>query len=79
MDNNTIMILLGFVVAMIGIMTPVIKLNKTITEFSCAIAELRQLLSGTTDAVDKQGEQLKDHENRIVKLECESEFQCNKK
>ena len=37
MDNGTIMVLLGFVGSLIAVMTPIIKLNSSITKLKIVI------------------------------------------
>lgn len=37
MDNNSIILILGFLVTLISVMTPIIKLNSTITKLNVTI------------------------------------------
>jgi len=62
MDNTSILLLLGFVGSLIAIMTPIIKLNASITK-------LNVTLDNTNKVVGKIDDKINDHEIRIVKLE----------
>ncbi len=62
MDNTSILLLVGFVGSLIAIMTPIIKLNASITK-------LNVTLDNTNKVVGKIDDKINDHEIRIVKLE----------
>lgn len=62
MDNTSILLLLGFIGSLIAIMTPIIKLNASITK-------LNVTLDNTNKVVGKIDDKINDHEIRIVKLE----------
>lgn len=62
MDNTSIMLLLGFGVSLITIITPIIKLNTSITKLDVTLKNINE-------TVDKNDRKTEDHEIRIVKLE----------
>lgn len=69
MDNNSIMLLLGFIGAMIPIITVIVKLNSTITKLNVTITVLsEQMKTSQADRSDIHT-QLNDHETRITVLE----------
>lgn len=63
-----ITVLFGFGVAVV---TPLIKLNSSITKLNCAIDTLNTNLSTTDSRVTEHGKQIEDHERRITILEVE--------
>lgn len=69
--DDTIMLILGFIGAMIPIFTVVVKLNSTITKLNTTIEVLTKQME--TSQNDRQGihNQLNDHETRISILESE--------
>ncbi len=73
MDNTSIILLLGFVATLIGVMTPIIKLNNLITELRTTLDILRKQLEETaetlTQRVAEHGRQLDAHSNKLVELE----------
>ena len=62
MDNTSILLLVGFIGSLIAIMTPIIKLNSSITK-------LNVTLDNTNKVVSKIDDKINDHEIRLVKLE----------
>ena len=67
-----IIALAGFI---IGIMTPIIKLNTAITSLKCSIDALRTDLLRSDKRIDAHSLKLDDHEKRIIKLEDEKEIE----
>lgn len=62
MDNNSIIMIFGFAVTLIGVMTPIIKLNSSITK-------LNVTMEATNKIVGKIDDKVENHEIRIVRLE----------
>lgn len=62
MENNSIILLLGFIGSMIAIITPIIKLNTSITK-------LNVTLENMNETVTKNDKRVDDHEVRLVRLE----------
>ena len=69
MDNNTIMLILGFIGSMIPIFTVIVKLNSTITKLNTTIEVLTEQMKFSQKDRNKIHEQLNDHETRISILE----------
>lgn len=80
MSDGNIMLLLGFVAAILVVMAPVIRLNGKITELTVLISELKGVVKDKTDTLDKRvtehGKEIDElkvkqarHEERINKLE----------
>lgn len=67
--DNTIMLILGFVGAMIPIFAVIIKLNSTITKLNTTIEVLSKQMELSQNDRDKIHKQLNDHETRITVLE----------
>ena len=69
MDNNTIMLIIGFVGSMIPIVTVIVKLNSTITKLNVTIGVLNKQMDVSQKDREKIHNQLNDHETRISLLE----------
>ena len=69
MDNNSIMLILGFIGSMIPIFTVIVKLNSTITKLNTTIEVLTEQMKFSQKDRNKIHEQLNDHETRISILE----------
>lgn len=69
MDNNTIMLIVGFISSMIPIFTVIVKLNSTITKLNTTIEVLTEQMKFSQKDRNKIHEQLNDHETRISILE----------
>ena len=69
MNDNTIVIILGFVVTLISVMTPIIKLNSSITKLNVTMDNVNNSITENKKTTKEQGEQLQDHEIRIDRLE----------
>ena len=80
MEDSMIIALLGFIGALIVVMTPVIRLNGKISELTVLLAEMKGLMKEKTDKLDervtnhgKEIDALKvvqaEHETRIKHLE----------
>lgn len=69
--DNTIMLIIGFVGAMIPIFTVIIKLNSTITKLNTTIEVLSRQMEASQSDRDKIHKQLNEHETRITLLESE--------
>lgn len=67
--DDTIMLILGFIGAMIPIFTVVVKLNSTITKLNATIEILTKQMEGSQKDRNKIHDQLNDHETRISILE----------
>ena len=67
--DNTILTILGFIGAMIPVVTVIIKLNGTITKLNVTIDVLNKQLRTSQDDRKDIHEQLNDHEIRIDRLE----------
>lgn len=62
MDGTSFFILLGYIVTLIAVMTPIIKLNSSITK-------LNVTMEATNKIVGKIDDKVENHEIRIVRLE----------
>ena len=80
MNDSMIVALIGFIGALIVVMTPVIKLNGKISELTVLLAELKGLVKEKTDKLDERvtthGKEIDEikltqaqHETRIQHLE----------
>ena len=70
MDNNSIMLFLGFIGSMIPIFTVIVKLNSTITKLNITIQILnKQMENSMKDRIEIH-RQLNNHETRIAILEA---------
>ena len=67
--DNTILTILGFIGAMIPVVTVIIKLNGTITKLNVTIDVLNKQMRTSQDDRKDIHEQLNDHEIRIDRLE----------
>lgn len=67
--DDTIMLILSFIGAMIPIFTVVVKLNSTITKLNATIEILTKQMEGSQKDRNKIHDQLNDHETRISILE----------
>ena len=52
--DNTIMLGLGFLGALLVVMTPILRLNGHITELTVLFRELKDLVKEKTDSLDKR-------------------------
>lgn len=55
--------------ALIGVMTPVIKLSNSITELTTTLEFLHKENQHQNERIDSHSRKLDDHEKRITKLE----------
>lgn len=55
--------------ALIGIMTPIIKLNNSITKLTTTLEYMRNDNLKQDDRLDSHSDKLDDHEKRLTKLE----------
>ena len=69
MDNNSIMLILGFIVSMIPIFTVIVKLNSTITKLNLTIQVLNKQMENSMKDRTEIHTQLNNHETRISILE----------
>lgn len=69
MDNNSIMLILGFIVSMIPIFTVIVKLNSTITKLNLTIQVLNKQMENSQKDRTEIHTQLNNHETRISILE----------
>lgn len=80
MNDGMIIAAISFLVGLIAVMSPVIKLNNNITRLTTVVEKLESLVKDKTDSLDKRvtkhGEELDkanaklaDHEARITNLE----------
>lgn len=80
MNDGMIIAAISFLVGLIAVMTPVIKLNSNITRLTVAVEKLEELVKDKTDKLDQRVtrhgqeiDQLKtkqtEHEERIKNLE----------
>lgn len=67
--DNTIITILGFIGAMIPVVTVIIKLNSTITKLNVTIGVLNKQMDNSQEDREKIHIQLNDHETRITVLE----------
>ena len=70
MDNNSIMLILGFIGSMIPIFTVIVKLNSTITKLNITIQVLNKQMENSMKDRTKIHTQLNNHEIRIALLEA---------
>lgn len=71
MDNNTIMLIVGFIGSMIPIFTVIVKLNSTITKLNLTIQVLNKQMETSQKDRTEIHTQLNNHETRISILENE--------
>ena len=71
MDNNTIMVIIGFVGSMIPIVTVIVKLNSTITKLNVTMQVLNKQMENSQKDRTEIHSQLNNHETRISILENE--------
>ena len=67
--DNTIITILGFIGAMIPVVTVIIKLNSTITKLNVTIEVLNGQIKNSKSDRKEIHAQLNDHETRITVLE----------
>lgn len=70
MDNNSIMLILGFIGSMIPIFTVIVKLNSTITKLNITIQILNKQMENSMKDRTEMHAQLNNHETRIAILEA---------
>lgn len=71
MNNDTIMLILGFIGSMIPIFTVIVKLNSTITKLNVTIEVLNsQMETSQKDRIEIHN-QLNNHETRLSIIENE--------
>lgn len=71
MQDNTIMLVMGFITTMIPIFTVIVKLNNTITKLNVTIQVLSDQMHKGQEDRNKIHNQLNNHETRISILESE--------
>lgn len=71
MDNNTIMLIVGFIGSMIPIFTVIVKLNSTITKLNVTMQTLNTQMQNSVKDRERIHTQLNNHETRISILENE--------
>ena len=71
MQDNTIMLIMGFITTMIPIFTVIVKLNNTITKLNVTIQVLSDQMHKGQEDRTKIHNQLNNHETRISILENE--------
>lgn len=69
MQDNIIMLFLGFITTMIPIFTVIVKLNNTITKLNITIQVLSDQMQKGQEDRNKIHNQLNNHETRISILE----------
>ena len=69
MENNTIMLIIGFIGSMIPIFTVIVKLNSTITKLNVTIQILNKQMENSVKDRTEIHTQLNNHETRIALLE----------
>jgi uncharacterized protein YoxC len=69
MDNNTIIVLVGFIATLIAVITPIIKLNSSITRLNVTMENLDKNVVGMKEVQKEQDGKIQDHEKRIFALE----------
>ena len=74
MDNNTIMLIVGFIGSMIPIFTVIVKLNSTITKLNLTIQVLNKQMENSQKDRTEIHTQLNNHETRISILESERKW-----
>lgn len=75
MDNNTIMLIVGFIGSMIPIFTVIVKLNSTITKLNLTIQVLNKQMENSQKDRTEIHTQLNNHETRISILESERKWE----
>lgn len=70
MNNNSIMLILGFIGSMIPIFTVIVKLNSTITKLNITIQILNKQMENSMKDRTEIHTQLNNHETRIALLEA---------
>lgn len=70
MNNNSIMLILGFIGSMIPIFTVIVKLNSTITKLNITIQILNKQMENSLKDRTEIHTQLNNHETRIAILEA---------
>lgn len=70
MNNNSIMLILGFIGSMIPIFTVIVKLNSTITKLNITIQILNKQMENSMKDRTEIHTQLNNHETRIAILEA---------
>lgn len=70
MDNNTIMLIVGFISSMLPIFTVIVKLNSTITKLNITIQVLNKQMENSMKDRTEIHTQLNNHETRIAILEA---------
>lgn len=70
MNNNSIMLILGFIGSMIPIFTVIVKLNSTITKLNITIQILNKQMENSLKDRTEIHTQLNNHETRIALLEA---------
>lgn len=69
MENNSIILLIGFIISMISIVSPIIKLNNSITKLNVTIDTVNCNLRENKEEIKCHDGKLSDHEIRIDRLE----------
>lgn len=69
MDNDTIMILLGFVVTLASVLAPIIKLNVTLTKLDMSIQALSTTIENNTKQIEIHEHRLNEYDIKFAKLE----------
>lgn len=70
MDNNSIMLTVGFIGSMIPIFAVIVKLNSTITKLNITIQVLNKQMENSMKDRTEIHSQLNNHETRIAILEA---------
>lgn len=70
MDNNSIMLIVGFIGSMIPIFAVIVKLNSTITKLNITIQVLNKQMENSLRDRTEIHTQLNNHETRIALLEA---------
>lgn len=70
MDNNSIMLIVGFIGSMIPIFAVIVKLNSTITKLNITIQVLNKQMENSMKDRTEIHSQLNNHETRIALLEA---------
>ena len=71
MDNNTIMLIVGFIGSMIPIFTVIVKLNSTITKLNLTIQVLNKQMENSQKDRTEIHTQLNNHETRIATMKLQ--------
>lgn len=76
MNDQVIVTILGFVVMGIAVVTPIIKLNTSITALTASVNSLKEIIQELKGRIDSHGKEideinvhLADHEARLKVLE----------